>query len=124
MVRNVWKLIAVVALLVCFGGTSADAKSKEVFKHPYEQLWSVSLRFIQVDLKCPVENKDKESGFVIFKYKLNSQKIVRGSLEIYPDSQSTGPNPRHFLQVHIEHASKIRESEFLEKLKLKLESER
>ncbi len=124
MFRKVWIFTMLALFSMLLNGGAAEAKSREVFKNSYDQLWSVTLRYIQVDLRCPVENKDKESGFVIFKYKLNNHKEVRGSLEIFPDSQSTGPNPRYFLQVDIEQASIQRESEFLDNLKLKLESER
>lgn len=47
---------------------TASADEKRSHKYPYSWVMKASLRLIKIDLGCTIEEVDKDSGFILFRY--------------------------------------------------------
>jgi hypothetical protein len=70
-----------IALCLVLATTSAHARSEKTLAYPREPAWSTAVRFLRVDARLKVVEKDAEAGYVIFELK-EEQKTFRGSLEL------------------------------------------
>lgn len=46
----------------------ARADEKRALRYPYSWVMKASVRLIKIDLECPIEEVDKETGFILFRY--------------------------------------------------------
>ncbi|MBW2262543.1 MAG: hypothetical protein JRG91_11270 [Deltaproteobacteria bacterium] len=46
----------------------ASADEKRMLKYPYSWVMKASLRLIKIDLGCPIEEVDKDTGYILFRY--------------------------------------------------------
>ena len=80
-----WLRASVVALaLVASAGGSgreAAARSEKTLAYPREQAWSAAVRFLAVDERLRIVDKDEGAGYVLFELR-DEGKLFRGSLEV------------------------------------------
>jgi hypothetical protein len=73
-----WLLASV---LVAALSTGAAARSDKTLAYPRDAVWPAAVRFIVVDERLKVTDKDGEAGYVLFELR-EEGKTFRGSLEV------------------------------------------
>jgi hypothetical protein len=70
-------------LAACLAGTAAPtwARSEKTLAYPREQAWPTAVRFLAVDERVKITEKDAEAGYVTFELR-DEGKLFRGSLEV------------------------------------------
>lgn len=68
----------------------AFARSALETPYPVDQIWSTAVRFLRVDQRFPVLEKDKDAGYILFDYVEESTKVHKASLELVAVVQSSG----------------------------------
>lgn len=106
------------ALLLATG--VAEARSEKTLAYPRDQAWAAAVRFIRVDAKLKIVEKDAEAGYVIFEL-AEEKRTFRGSLEVV-DGQKDGRHVVRFV-IQLEDRPEYEELELLNKLELKLRAE-
>ena len=73
---------AALGLVVLFGLVGlAHADTARTVSYPYERVWPASVRFLRVDQKLKIVEKDQESGYVLFELS-DDGKTFQGSLQL------------------------------------------
>ncbi len=111
-------LCCALALLISAG--IAQARSEKTLAYQRDQAWPAAVRFLRVDAKLKVIEKDADAGYVIFELK-EDQKTFRGSLELI-DVVKDGRKLVRFV-IQIEDRPSWVEVEMLTKLERKLRVE-
>ncbi len=70
--------ILIVLLALC---GVAHARAEKTLAYPRDQAWPAAVRFIRVDERLKVIEKDADAGYVLFELK-EEGKTFRGSLEV------------------------------------------
>lgn len=78
--RTLSSWLAAIALTVGVGGVAA-ARSDKTFAYPREAVWPTAVRFLVVDEKLKITERDAEAGYAIFELR-EEGKTFRGSLEV------------------------------------------
>lgn len=73
--------LAVLAGFLCALTSTAWAKSTRVYAHAFERMWPASLRFLRVDEKRKITEKDIDAGYVLFEL-VDGKKTFQGALEL------------------------------------------
>ena len=107
------------ALLLATGGV-AEARSEKTLAYPRADAWAAAVRFIRVDAKLKITEKDADAGYVIFELR-EEKKTFRGSLELV-EAMKDGRHVVRFV-LTIEDRPEYVEIELLNKLELKLKAE-
>jgi hypothetical protein len=68
----------------------AFARSNAEAPYPVEQVWSTAVRFLRVDQRFPVLEKDRDAGYILFDYVEEPTKVHKASLELVPVVQADG----------------------------------
>lgn len=68
-------------LAVCFSTGIASARAEKTLAYPRDQVWSTAVRFIRVDERLKIIEKDPDAGYVLFELH-EEKRTFRGSLEI------------------------------------------
>ena len=76
------------ALLLATG--VAEARSEKTLAYPRDQAWPAAVRFIRVDAKLKITEKDADAGYVMFELK-EEKRTFRGSLEIIDTVEGRPP---------------------------------
>lgn len=82
-----WRGVAVLAIsLAGLAGLAASAapawaRSEKTLAYQREQVWPTAVRFLAVDERVKVTEKDAEAGYVMFELR-DEGKTFRGSLEV------------------------------------------
>jgi hypothetical protein len=108
------------ALVLLAGVGDADARSEKTLGYQREQAWPACVRFLRVDARMTVIEKDAEAGYVLFEYK-EDNKTFRGSLEVIDVVKDARKLVRFV--IHIEDRPTWVELELLTKLERKLRAE-
>lgn len=108
------------ALLLTLVTSAADARSEKTLAYQREQAWPAAVRFLRIEAKLKIIEKDADAGFVIFEYR-EDNKTFRGSLEVI-DIVKDGRKLVRFV-IQIEDRPSWVEIEMLTKLERKLRSE-
>jgi hypothetical protein len=66
---------------ICAGAAPAAARSERTLAYPREQAWPAAVRFLVVDERLKVIDKDGDAGYVVFELR-DEGKTFRGSLEV------------------------------------------
>lgn len=74
-------LVALIVLGHLLAPWPALAEEKREFKYPYGWVYKAALRLIKIDLGCEIEELDKETGFILFRYEYKDVKSP-ASIEI------------------------------------------
>jgi hypothetical protein len=110
----------VAALLLALVPLVAEARSEKTLAYQREQAWPAAVRFLRIEAKLKIIEKDAEAGFVIFEYR-EDNKTFRGSLEVI-DVVKDGRKLVRFV-VTIEDRPSWVEIEMLTRLERKLRAE-
>lgn len=113
-------LAALLLTLATLVSGVADARSEKTLAYQRDQAWPAAVRFLRIDAKLKIIEKDADAGFVIFEYR-EDNKTFRGSLEVI-DIVKEGRKLVRFV-VQIEDRPAWVEVEMLTKLERKLRSE-
>ncbi len=108
------------ALLLTLATRAADARSEKTLAYQREQAWPAAVRFLRIDAKLKLVEKDADAGFVIFEYR-EDNKTFRGSLEVVDVVQDGRKLVRFVIQI--EDRPTWVEIEMLTKLERKLRAE-
>ena len=68
-------------LAVCFSTGIASARAEKTLAYQRDQVWSTAVRFIRVDERLKIIEKDPDAGYVLFELH-EEKRTFRGSLEI------------------------------------------
>src|SRR5580658_10105497 len=68
-------------VIVAAAASSAAARAEKTLAYPRDQAWSASVRFLVVDERVKVTDKDEAAGYMVFELK-EEGKTFRGSLEL------------------------------------------
>ncbi len=100
----------------------ADAKSSYDSQYGYERTWNTALRLVVVDLSFKVNEKDAQSGYILFDYKSteSGNKATPGSFELIK-AQTPG-DPVHVV-VQLPAMPRYHEQVLLDELARKLKDE-
>jgi hypothetical protein len=109
----------VLAALVLTSGV-AEARSEKTLAYQREQAWPTAVRFVRVDAKLKVIEKDADAGYVLFEF-VEDKKTFRGSLEVI-EVVKDGRKLVRFV-ITIEDRPSWVELEMLTKLERKLRAE-
>lgn len=74
-------LLAVAVAVAALGAAPADARSEKTLAYPREQAWPAAVRFLAVDERLKLVEKDADAGYVLFELR-DEGKLFRGSLEV------------------------------------------
>jgi hypothetical protein len=77
-------VLGMLALVTCgsvLWVTLAYADTARTVSYPYERVWPAAVRFLRVDLKLKIIEKDQESGYVLFEL-ADDGKTFQGSLQL------------------------------------------
>ena len=109
--------LAVLALVA----TVAHADTARSVSYPYERVWPAAVRFLRVDLKLKIIEKDADAGYVLFELN-EDRKTFQGSLQL---SRSKDPDKREATRLALKIAGRPSyvEDELLVKLERKLKDE-
>jgi hypothetical protein len=99
---------------------AASARSEKTLAYQRDQAWPAAVRFLRVDAKLKLIEKDAEAGYVLFEYR-EENKTFRGSLEVI-ELVKDGRKLVRFV-VQIEDRPAWVEIELLTKLERKLRAE-
>ncbi|HWU87900.1 MAG TPA: hypothetical protein VN253_11525, partial [Kofleriaceae bacterium] len=89
--------IAVLSL-ICAGGAPAAARSERTLSYPRDQAWPAAVRFLAVDERLRVVDKDGEAGYALFELR-EEGKTFRGSLEVIAVSVDGRPVVRFVVTI-------------------------
>lgn len=99
----------------------AWARSTVDQAYPPEPVWSAAVRFLRVDMRFPVLEKDKEAGYILFDY-IQDTKVYKASVELMALDDGSG-RPGSRLIVTIPELPRHVEAVLLDKLMRKLKEE-
>jgi hypothetical protein len=98
----------------------AEARSEKTLAYQRDQAWPTAVRFLRVDAKLKVIEKDADAGYVLFEF-VEDKKTFRGSLEVI-EVMKDGRKLVRFV-ITIEDRPSWVEVEMLTKLERKLRVE-
>jgi hypothetical protein len=90
-------VLVVVAVLAGLTGPAA-ARADKTLAYRREQAWPTAVRFLVVDERARITDKDADAGYVIFELR-DEGKTFRGALELAAVDQDGRPAVRFVLQV-------------------------
>lgn len=76
----------------------AGARSEKTVGYPREQVWPTVVRFLVVDEKLKILEKDSDAGYATFEMK-DDGKTFRGSLEVVTVVRDNRTSVRFILQI-------------------------
>ena len=78
------------ALFIAVTPPLAHARTSVDLPYTIDQIWSSAVRFLRVDRRFPVLEKDKDAGYILFDYVEEATKVHKASLELMPITESNG----------------------------------
>jgi hypothetical protein len=113
------RLLAIAALLLSSGIAHARSEGRTL-GYARDHVWSPTVRFLVVDEKAKVIEKDADAGYVLFELK-HDGKSYRGSLEIM--TVQTDGRPSVKFAINLVDGALHKEAGMLQRLEVKLRSE-
>lgn len=107
-------------LAIALTASLAEARSEKTLAYQREQVWPTAVRFLVVDERVKVIEKDPDAGYVTFEIK-DDGKLYRGSLEVMTIEREKRKSVRFVLQI--EDRPDYLEIAMLARLERKLRSE-
>lgn len=82
-----------IAAGIALAGREATAKAAYDSPYGFERTWNVSMRLVRVDLGLKIEEKDEQSGYLLFAYTSSESgsKVSQGSMEFVRPSDPSQP---------------------------------
>jgi hypothetical protein len=112
--------LASALLVLALAVTPAAARSEKTLGYARDQVWPTSVRFLVVDEKAKVLDKDADAGYLLFEVK-DEGKTFRGSLELASVTVDGRTSVRFVLQL--DDRPSWLEVAMLQRLERKLRSE-
>lgn len=107
-------------LLLALPGSAAARSEGRTLTYLREHVWPTAVRFLVVDEKAKLIDKDSDAGYVLFEIKEDG-KSFRGSLEII--TVMNGENPNLKFAINIIDRPLWREAGMVDRLEKKLRNE-
>lgn len=85
-------------LAIALAAAPAGARSEKTVGYPREQVWPTVVRFLVVDEKLKILEKDGDAGFATFEMK-DEGKTYRGALEVVTVVRDNRTSVRFILQI-------------------------
>jgi hypothetical protein len=76
----------------------AWARSEKTLAYPRDQVWPTAVRFLAVDERVKITEKDAEAGYVVFELR-DDGKTFRGALEVMTVTHDGRSSVRFVLQI-------------------------
>lgn len=76
----------------------AAARSDKTLAYPRDQAWPTAVRFLVVNERVKINEKDADAGYVVFELREDG-KVFRGSLEVVPVVRDGQAAVRFVLQI-------------------------
>jgi hypothetical protein len=76
----------------------ADARSEKTLAYPRDQAWPAAIRFLAVDERLKITDKDADAGYVVFELR-EERRVFRGSLEVVTLQRDGRAVVRFVLQI-------------------------
>ncbi len=92
------RLLGSLVLVITLASTHALARSEKTLAYPRDQVWPTAVRFLVVDERVKVLEKDPDAGYVMFELK-DQGKTFRGSLEVMSVTVDKRTRVRFVLQI-------------------------
>jgi hypothetical protein len=89
------RLVLSIALAVA---SPAWARSEKTLAYPRDQAWPAAVRFLRVDERLKIVEKDADAGYVLFEL-ADEGKTFRGSLEVITVQQDGQTQVRFVIQI-------------------------
>ncbi len=64
-------------------------EQSRTLSYPYDQVWPTAIRYLRVDRKYAVDEKDEDAGFIVFSFPAGGGKGT-GSLEMFQTEDASG----------------------------------
>jgi hypothetical protein len=93
-----WLASALALVCVAALAAPAAARSEKTLAYPREQAWPAAVRFLAVDERLKLTDKDAEAGYVLFELR-DEGKVFRGSLEVVAVVESGRPVVKFVLTI-------------------------
>ncbi|MGE0404225.1 MAG: hypothetical protein AB7T06_46380 [Kofleriaceae bacterium] len=90
--------LAASLIAILLATSAADARSEKTLSYEREQVWPTAVRFLVVDERVRVIEKDADAGYVTFELK-DDGKVFRGSLEVMTVERDKRKSVRFVLQI-------------------------
>lgn len=111
-------------VLLSLAATNAVADNKITVPYRYNAVWSTAVRFIRVDSRYEITDKDKESGYILFVFPgTGAQKRCPASLEVIHSSADETAHHSVTVRVKIASQPSYIEIHLLEQIERKLRAE-
>ena len=112
---------ALVLVVVAAVAGPAHADTARLVAYPYDRVWPAAVRFLRVDLKLKILEKDGEAGYVLFEL-VDDGKKFQGSLQL---SRGVDPERREATRLGLKITGRPSyvEDALLVKLERKLKDE-
>jgi hypothetical protein len=89
----------VILVLLLLAPAMVEARSEgKLLAYRGEQVWPTAVRFIVVDQRAKVLDKDPDAGYVLFEL-VDDGKVYRGSLELLTFTTESGTNVRFVISL-------------------------
>lgn len=99
MPRNLPRLLLLaLASAVATPAPPAEARSEKTLAYVRDQVWPTAVRFLVVDERLTIGDKDAEAGYVLFQLREDG-KTFRGSLEVMTVVVEGRANVRFVIQI-------------------------
>ena len=115
------KSLAALVVFSVLGASSAHGRTLHDCPYPPDMAWPAAIRFLRVDLRLPILEKDREAGYILFDYQ-QDKKVYRAALELLAFEDSSG-RPGTRLSVSVPDLPQRVEAVLLEKLSRKLKDD-
>jgi hypothetical protein len=91
-------MLLAAGLALAGGATLTWARSEKTLAYPRDQVWPTAVRFLAVDERVKITEKDAEAGYVMFELR-DDGKVFRGSLEVATVQRDGRSAVRFVLQI-------------------------
>jgi hypothetical protein len=121
MKRAVLGTLALLGCVSLLWVSLAHADTAHTVAYPYERVWPAAVRFLRVDLKLKIIEKDADTGYVLFEF-ADDGKTFQGALQL---SRTRDADRREATRLALKIAGRPSyvEDELLLKLERKLKDE-
>ncbi len=76
----------------------AEARREQTYPYPFTRVWTAAVRMLRVEFESPITEKDKDSGYFLFKFN-DGQKQHPGSVEVIRTLENGVEGVRVVVQV-------------------------
>lgn len=116
------RLALVLGLWATLAASPAEARVQRDVRYRYDQVWNTLVRLLRVDYRFPVDESDRENGFVLFRYREYGRDHA-ASIELVRIDGTAETDEQVRLIVQIESVPSDTENRVAEALEAKLRAD-